>query len=133
MPFLLFEGKCAEAMTFYQQCLGGELLIIRVEDTPMKQGFEETDQKKVIHAFLKNEAIEISATDWLDKIRRPRQGNTVGIYLNGETRSEIEQLFENLSEGAEKELIDPLRTVPFGTYGHLTDKFGIQWFFRTEK
>jgi PhnB protein len=24
-PFLLFDGNCAEAMTFYHKCLGGEL------------------------------------------------------------------------------------------------------------
>ncbi len=23
-PFLLFNGNCAEAMTFYQSCLGGK-------------------------------------------------------------------------------------------------------------
>jgi len=33
-PFLLFDGNCAEAMTFYQFCLGGELPITRVGDTP---------------------------------------------------------------------------------------------------
>ena len=27
-PFLLFEGNCAEAMAFYQCCLGGELEIV---------------------------------------------------------------------------------------------------------
>ena len=29
-PFLLFEGNCAEAMAFYQSCLGGDLTITRV-------------------------------------------------------------------------------------------------------
>jgi uncharacterized protein (TIGR03086 family) len=35
-PFLLFDGNCAEAMTFYQSCFDGELSITRVADTPMK-------------------------------------------------------------------------------------------------
>jgi uncharacterized glyoxalase superfamily protein PhnB len=26
-PFLLFDGNCAEAMVFYQACLGGELAL----------------------------------------------------------------------------------------------------------
>ena len=34
-PFLLFDGNCAEAMAFYQSCLGGELTLTRVCDTPM--------------------------------------------------------------------------------------------------
>lgn len=35
-PFLLFEGNCAEAMEFYQSCLGGELEVTLLRDTPMK-------------------------------------------------------------------------------------------------
>lgn len=35
-PFLLFDGDCAEAMAFYQSCLGGELTVTKVGDTPMK-------------------------------------------------------------------------------------------------
>ena len=29
-PFLLFNGNCAEAMTFYQSCLGGDLTLQNV-------------------------------------------------------------------------------------------------------
>lgn len=35
-PYLLFDGNCAEAMTFYQACLGGELTITKIGDSPMK-------------------------------------------------------------------------------------------------
>jgi hypothetical protein len=35
-PFLLFNDNCAEAMAFYQSCLGGELTITTVGDTSMK-------------------------------------------------------------------------------------------------
>src|SRR5580698_9080822 len=35
-PFLLFDGNCAEAMEFYRSCLGGDLVLIRLGDTPMK-------------------------------------------------------------------------------------------------
>jgi PhnB protein len=38
-PFLLFDGNCAEAMTFYHQCLGGELTLTKLGDTPMKAQF----------------------------------------------------------------------------------------------
>jgi len=29
-PFLFFDGNCAEAMTFYQKCLGGELTLTKL-------------------------------------------------------------------------------------------------------
>ena len=35
-PFLLFDGNCAEAMAFYKKCIGGELTIMKLGDTPMK-------------------------------------------------------------------------------------------------
>ena len=34
-PFLLFDGNCAEAMTFYHKCLGGELRLNKLGDTTM--------------------------------------------------------------------------------------------------
>ena len=34
-PFLLFDGDCAEAMSFYRVGLGGDLTVIRLGDTPM--------------------------------------------------------------------------------------------------
>ena len=39
IPFLLFDGNCAEAMTFYQKCLGGDLTLAKLGDTPMKDQF----------------------------------------------------------------------------------------------
>jgi PhnB protein len=133
IPFLLFDGQCAEAMLFYQNCFGGELSLVKVEDTPMRSNFEEKDHKKVMYALLKNETIEISATDWLHKTRLPKQGNTVAIYIEGDTKDDLEKIFEKLSVGASKDLIDPLISLPFGTYGHLADTFEVHWFFRSSK
>lgn len=133
MPFLIFEGKCAEAMNFYHDCFGGELTILKVEDTPMKAGLKEKDHNKVIYALLKNDMVEISATDWLHPTRQPKQGNTAAIYIEGSSKGDLEKIFDRLSVGADKDLLDPLTTVPFGTYGHLADKFGVHWFFRSEK
>src|SRR5438067_13014686 len=38
---------------------------------------------KVVYAHLKNQAIEFSATDWLHPTRKPKQGNTVCMYISG--------------------------------------------------
>jgi uncharacterized glyoxalase superfamily protein PhnB len=40
-PFLLFDGNCAEAMTFYHSCLGGDLALNRLGETPMKEQLSE--------------------------------------------------------------------------------------------
>jgi PhnB protein len=131
-PFLIFEGNCAEAMTFYQSCLGGELTITKVGDTPMKHGMPAEKHNRVAHARLKSGAIEFSATDWLHPTRVPRRGNTVAMYVNGGSYNELRKIFDKLADAADKELLDDLRDMPFGSYGHLADKFGVHWFFQGE-
>jgi PhnB protein len=132
-PFLLFDGNCAEAMTFYQSCLGGELTLTKISDSPMKAQMPPEYQRKVAYARLKSGVMEFSATDWMHPTRTPRQGNTVCMYINGGKHSELKAIFNKLSAGADQSLLDDLREMPFGSYGHLADKYGVHWFFQGEK
>lgn len=132
-PFLLFDGNCAEAMTFYQTCLGGELSLTKISDTPMKAQVPKEHQHKVAIAHLKTGDIEFTATDWMHPTRTPRVGNTVCMYVSGGTYDELRRVFDKLAEGADTGLLDDLRDMPFGSYGHLADKYGIHWFFRGDK
>lgn len=131
-PFVLFEGTCAEAMSFYQSCLGGVLEVTLLRDTPMRDQAPAGPHDKVAYARLASGSIEISATDWQHQTRVPRPGNTVGLYLTGGTYEELKQVFDKLAEGADPDLLDELRDVPFGCYGHLADRYGVHWFFRGE-
>jgi PhnB protein len=64
-PFLLFDGNCAEAMTFNHKCLGGDLTLTKLADTPMKAQFPPEKHGRMINVHLKSGAIEISAADWM--------------------------------------------------------------------
>jgi PhnB protein len=132
-PFLLFDGNCAEAMAFYQACLGGDLTIAKVADTPMKNNMPPEQHHKVAYAHLTSGVAELSATDWLHPKRTPKQGNTVAIYISGGKYKDLRPIFDSLSAGADKALLDDLVDMPFGSYGHLADKYGVHWFFRGEK
>lgn len=132
-PFLLFEGNCAEAMLFYHSCFNGELTLTKICDTPMKDQIPSEHHQKIANARLKSEFIEFTATDWMHPVRKPKQGNTVCMYITGDNYNELKQIFEKLSDGADKDLLDNLRDMPFGSYGHLADKFGVHWFFRGDK
>lgn len=134
IPFLLFDGNCAEAMTFYHQCLGGELSIHRLGDTPMKAQFSVEKHGRIINANLKNGAIEISASDWMaSPVYEPLQGNTSAIFIVGEGYEELKSVFDKLSQGARKDRFQELHDLPFGTYGQFYDKFGVQWIFKGDK
>ena len=53
-PFLLFDGNCAEVMTFYHDCIGGDLTITKLGDTPMKEQFPPNKHDKIINARLES-------------------------------------------------------------------------------
>lgn len=131
--YLLFDGKCAEAMAFYQTCFGGDLMLIRLGDTPMKDNFPPEHHHKITYAYLKSAAVEFSATDWLHPAETPKQGNTSAIYVTGDQAAELGSIFDKLADGAWKETFVQLREMPFGLYGHLRDRYGVEWFFRGEK
>jgi PhnB protein len=135
-PFLLFNGNCAEAMTFYQSCLGGELTLIKLSDTPMKEQFPEAKHNRIIYAQLKNNQINFSATDWMASPNlEPRQGNTFAIYITGNTYEELKTAFDKLAVDAEKDnrTFIELNNAPMGPYGQFTDKYSVSWIFKGEK
>src|SRR6202012_4459376 len=88
-PFLLFDGNCAEAMQFYSDCFGGELSVIRLADTPMRDHFPPAQHHKLVNAHLKSDAVEFSATDWLHPVHLRNQGNTTAMYVRAETFAEL--------------------------------------------
>jgi PhnB protein len=130
-PYLLFDGNCHLAMEFYESCFGGELTSTKVKDSPAKDMMPPVQQEKTLNAQLRSGNLAISASDWLrlDETRVP--GNTVCLYLSGESYEELKALFEKLSEGAE--VTDPFKETFFGFYGALNDKFGVRWMFTAAK
>lgn len=133
-PFLLFDGNCAEAMTFYHQCLGGALTLTRLGDTPMKDQFPPEKHDRMINAHLESGDVEISATDWMASPDfDPIQGNTFAIFVIGQTYEELKAVFDKLAEGAQRERFQELHDMPFGTYGQFYDRYGVQWIFKGDK
>jgi len=121
-PFLLFDGNCAEVMSFYQKCLGGDLTLTKLGDTLMKDQFPQETQGRIIYAHLKNDTIDFSATDWMaSPTLEPMPGNTFSIYLTGGNYAELKAAFDKLSLGADRDTRTyiPLNEIPFGIYDNL--------------
>jgi PhnB protein len=95
-PYLLFDGKCQQAMEFYKSCFGGELAATKVKDSPAKDFMPAFQHEKIVNARLRNGKLEISASDWLRPAQTPIRGNTVCLYLSGGTLEELKTLFERL-------------------------------------
>jgi len=134
VPFLLFDGDCAEAMTFYHACLGGELTLTRLGETLMKDQFPAEKHGRIINAHLTSGAIDLSATDWMaSPALEPVQGNTFAVFVVGDGYDELKAVFDRLADGADRQWFQELHDLPFGTYGQFFDRFGVQWIFTAER
>lgn len=131
-PFLLFDGNCAEAMTFYHEALGGELTLTKLGDTPMKDTLSAEKHGRIINAHLKAGGLEISATDWMASPEfDPIVGNTFAIFVVGDTYDELKAIFDKLKDGENNSHLQELHEMPFGIYGQFYDNYGVQWIFRS--
>ena len=128
--YLLFDGTCREAMTFYQRVLGGQLTLTTVADSPMKGMFPAALQERIVSARLTSPTVDLSASDWLRPTVAPVAGNRVMLYISGGTPAETRALFDTLAVGAE--VTDPLTEQPFGLYGALNDRYGNRWMFHAD-
>ena len=50
VPYLTFNGNCAEALEFYAEVFGGEAQIVqKVAQSPMADQFDDSQQACVVH------------------------------------------------------------------------------------
>ncbi|MEP7323865.1 MAG: VOC family protein [Saprospiraceae bacterium] len=130
-PYLNFNKNCREAMNFYKDSLGGELIIQTVSESPEMAAQMPPQMKDLIlHSVLTQNGITIMASDM--NREKPIEGNTFHLCINCESEAELNSFFSNLSDGGS--ITEPLADMPWGAkYGALTDKFGKNWLFNFQK
>ena len=128
--YLTFDGNCREAMTFYKDCLGGELVLQTVEESPMAGKMPVHLNQSIMHSTLSNGPVTIMGSDMVRE--KLINGNTVQLCINCSSLEEIETFFSNFASGGK--IIDPLKEMFWGgTFGAITDKFGKHWLFNYDK
>lgn len=129
--YLTFGGNCRHAMNFYKECLGGELSIQTIADSPMSDKIPEKIGEGILHSSLIKEGLIIMASDMTDEKRLIR-GNSVSLMLNCSSEEEIRIYYSRLSCGGRA--THPLENTFWGAlFGDLTDKFGIHWLLNYNK
>jgi PhnB protein len=125
-PYLNFNGQCREAMTYYQQCLGGNLTLQKVSESPMAAHLPPGMESNILHSTLINDYIVLMASDMIGAKLKP--GNSIGLCLQCASEEELNTFFQNLAaDGTIK--MELHQTFWGATYGELTDKYGINWMF----
>jgi PhnB protein len=129
--YLNFNGNCREAMTFYKEALGGELVLQTVEGSPLESQCPSAMKHYILHSTLTREDMILMASD----MAAPEgfiKGNTIALSLNCSSEDEINTYFSNLSTGGK--ILHPLAKQFWGaTFGVLNDKYGIRWMFNYDK
>jgi PhnB protein len=125
-PYLNFRGSTREAMAFYHQVFGGDLLVTTFKE--FGGSGNPADDDLVMHADLDGgHGIRFMASDVASHMAAGfTPGTNFSMSLQGDSEAELRPLFEQLAEGGEVTM--PLGPVPWGaTFGMCTDRFGIAW------
>lgn len=129
--YLHFNGNCREAMTFYQECLGGELVLLPISDSPMAGDFPADKKDQILHADLRLGSFMLMGDD-LHVGPGDVIGHAVSLMLECGSEAEITDLFAKLSAGGE--VLHPLEHTFWNSlFGDFTDQFGFHWFLNFSK
>lgn len=129
--YLTFNGNCREAMTFYKDCLGGELMLQPIDGSPMAEHLPPAMKACILHATLTTEDFVIMGSDMAPEAGLVK-GNALSMMLNCSSEAEIHAIFAQLSEGGRVK--HAIETTFWGaSFGDLTDKFGHNWLLNFDK
>ena len=129
-PYLNFNGNCATAFKFYEQTLGGTILMMMTHgESPMKDHVAADWQDKIMHATLAVGNHVLMASDVPPTYYAAPQGMSVSITVAAD---DAEHVFKALAENGKI-------TMPFqqtfwsSGFGMAVDRFGIPWMVSSEQ
>jgi PhnB protein len=129
-PYLFFEGRCDEAIEFYQRHLGAKVeMLMRFKDSPEPGMCSPGSLEKVMHANLRIGESQVMASDGRCSGAQDFKG--FALSLNPATTAEAERIFNALADGGQVQL--PLTKTFFAkSFGMVADKFGVGWMVMVE-
>ena len=123
--YLTFDGNCREAMTFYQECFGGELALQTIADSPIATEMPPEAGQRIVHATLRKGDLELLGSDMVEP-EGLVAGNAISLSVHADSEQEIKTIFANLSVGGH--VTYPMQLGFWGgMFGTITDRFGKNW------
>ncbi|HEY4133926.1 MAG TPA: VOC family protein, partial [Alphaproteobacteria bacterium] len=97
-PYLMFDGRCEEALEFYKKALGAEVtMLMRFKESPDQQYNPPNSAEKVMHSAFKVGNDVLMATDGDCGGKSSFSG--ISLTLTLATPAEAEKYFAALSDG----------------------------------
>lgn len=129
-PYLNFDGRCEEAIAFYRQALGAEVVMLtHFADAPGDidggcAGGDPPPADKVMHACLQIGKAQVLLSDCFSAGQPEFKG--ISLALSATDDAEAKRVFDALADGGRVE--QPLTATFFASsFGVVSDRFGVSW------
>jgi len=127
-PYLMFEGRCEEAIEFYKRTLGAQVnMLMRFKESPEPPPpgcVPAGSENKVMHASLSIGGKSVMMADGRCSGKPNFDG--FALSLSVPTEAEAEKKFTALSDGGQ--VMMPLAKTFFAkSFGMTKDRFGVHW------
>ena len=129
--YLFFNGRCEEAIAFYQKTLGAQVtMMMRFKENPEPMtdgcgpGGGAIPGENIMHASFKIGETEVMASDGMESGKPEFKG--FSLSLTAASDAEAQRLFKALGDGGKVEM--PMAKTFFASsFGVVADRFGVSW------
>jgi PhnB protein len=131
-PYITLEGRVKEAIQFYEQAIGAEILsmVTYSEMSDMPNTFTDDLKNLVAHAKLKVGVTELMFSD-APGGSPIENGKRVTICITTNDVEESKRIYETLRQEGQVNM--PFKEEPFSPgFADVTDKFGVTFQIYTE-
>jgi len=124
-PYLFFDGRCEEAITFYKKALGAEVqMLMRFKEGPDQNMCAPGNEEKIMHACVKVGGMPVMMSDGRAQMQPKFEG--FALSLDAKDEADAERLFAALADGGKVQM--PLTETFFAKrFGMVADRFGVGW------
>src|SRR3984957_16477099 len=124
-PYLLYNGNCEAAFTFYAKVLGGEIdAMLTHEGAPESMPVPPEWKKKIMHARISIDGEVLMGSDAPPGHFHQPQGFSVSLQVDDPT--DAERKFKALSDGGRVNMAFAKTFFAKG-FGMCVDQLGIPW------
>ena len=128
--YLLFNGNCEEAINFYRDNLGGNLISLqRFGET--HESSSESYKDKIMHAVMDIQGFKIKFSDAQEQ-RNVTFGDNFSIALDFKSDGDLNRAIDALATGGQVTMAVS-DTFWGARFGMCTDKFGVNWMVNYDK
>jgi PhnB protein len=125
LPYLVFNGRCEEAIEFYRKAIGAKVeMMMRFKDAPDQSMISPGHEEKIMHASLKIGATMFFASDGRCEPNSRFSGFSLSLEAADEAAAKA--FFNALADGGQIHM--PLtKTFYSPCFGMVVDRFGVTW------